>query len=157
MRAATGICAALLVGALSAGEARAGAVTIEVTSVTTSLVRHDVAPKGYGKGDTVADRDRLLNAAPQFGKRKGAAVGTDSTTTTFTSTHTAVISGTVTLPGGTLTIRGELIGLTKGGLVAPVVGGTGRYAKATGTVTVGPGTDHVLNTYRLVIPTPFSA
>jgi len=157
VRAATVILAALLLCALSAGNARAGALTIEVTSVTTSLVRHDLPPKGYGKGDTVVDRDRLLNAVAQFGKRKGVVVGTDSTTTTFTSAHTAVISGTVTLPGGTLVVKGELIGLTNGGLVAPVVGGTGRYAKATGTVTVGPGADHVLNTYRLVIPTPFSA
>ncbi len=155
------ILAALMIAGLSVGTAAAGAaagtVTIKVTSVTRSLVKHDVAPKGFSKGDTVVDRDRLLNAAPQFGRKKGAVVGKDATTTTFTGPHTATIRGTVTLPGGTLILRGELVGLTNGGLAVPVVGGTGKYAKAHGTLTVGTGKTRVLNTYRLVLPAPFAA
>jgi hypothetical protein len=32
-----------------------------------------------------------------------------------------------------------------------VVGGTGRYASARGTLTVGPGDKRALNVYRLVL------
>jgi hypothetical protein len=157
VRAFLATAGVVLVAAGSAGAAGTGTLTIKVISVTVSLVRHDVAPKGIGKGDTVVDRDRLLNAVKQFGKKKGAVVGRDSTTTTFTSSHTATIKGTVKLPGGTLILGGELVGLTDGGLSVPVVGGTGRYAKARGTLTVGAGKSRVLNTYRLVLPAPFAA
>jgi hypothetical protein len=149
--------AGLVLAALTAGGAAAGTTTIELTSITVSLHRHDVAPKGYSKGDTVVGRDRLLNAKAQFGKKKGVVVGHDSSVTTFTSAHTATIRGTVTLPGGTLILRGEVIGLSNGGLTAPVVGGTGTYAHAHGTVTVGAGTKRVLNTYLLILPAPFTA
>ena len=54
-------------------------------------------------------------------------------------------------------VKGRLVVLTTGELMAPVVGGTGKYAKAQGTVTVGAGTGNVPNTFRLVLPSPFSA
>jgi hypothetical protein len=34
----------------------------------------------------------------------------------------------------------------------PVVSGTGRFTAAKGTVTVGPGEQSALNTYRLILP-----
>jgi hypothetical protein len=153
-----GIGAGLLLGALTAGPAGATTtVTIKVTSVTIALHRHDVRPKGASKGDTVVDHDRLLNAVAQFGKKKGAPVGADNTTTTFTGPHSATIKGTVTLPGGTLTLGGELVGLSNGDLAVQVVGGTGKYADARGSLVVGTGRNRVLNTYRLVLPSPFAA
>ncbi len=126
-------------------------------SVTVSLHSRDVAPRGFSKGDTVVGRDRLLNAAAQFGKKKGAVVGTDDTTTTFTSAHTATIKGTVRLPGGTLTIAGEVIGLKNGGFAVPVAGGTGKFADAHGTLTVAAGANDVLNTYLIVLPAALAA
>jgi hypothetical protein len=133
----------------AAGGAAAATQTIKVTSVTVSLVAHDVKPKGASKGDTVVSRDRLLNAVRQFGKPKGARVGSDSATVTLTSAGAAVIAGHASLPGGTVTLSGEITPLAGGALLVQVTGGTGRYAHVRGTLTVGPGKDHVLNTYRL--------
>ena len=120
-----------------------------VTSVTVKIVSHDAKPKGASKGDTLVYRDRLLNAKAQFGKKRGASVGTDSGTLTFTSAHTATFKGEAKLPGGTLMLSGGVYTLQNGDLVIPVSGGTGAYAGVTGTLTVGTGKNHVRNTYML--------
>lgn len=151
MRAAVvvGVAGALL--ATGAGEARAAtATTIVVTSVTLSVVNHDVDPKGPSKGDTVVYRDRLLDTSSRFGKGKGAEIGRDSGTLTFTGPDTITIEGQTTLPGGTVKLSGPVASGPGGAIVIRVVGGTGAYAHMRGTLTVGPGKDHVLNTYRLV-------
>jgi hypothetical protein len=128
--------------------AAAATRTIRVTSVTVSMVSHDIGPKGASKGDTIVYRDRLVNAAAQFGRKKGARVGTDSGTMTFTSAHTATFKGKALLPGGTLTLSGAVYS-TADGLVVPVTGGTGEFAHVHGTLLVGAGKDRVPNTYRL--------
>ena len=146
-----GVLVFLAVVATTVSPAGAGArsLTIQVISVTVSIVPHDVAPKGASKGDTVTYRDRLLNTARQFGHKKGAVVGSDGGTMTFTSRNTATFRGKTALPGGTLTLRGRVRALANGGLVIPVASGTGAFAKAHGTLTVAPGQNHVLNTYEL--------
>jgi hypothetical protein len=150
--AAAVAAAALLPAAASAAKSR----TIVVTSVTVSMVKHDVGPTGASAGDFVTYRDRLLNAAPQFGRKKGAAVGADRGKLTFTGVHTATYEGTATLPGGTLRLSGAVYSTPGGGLIVPVVGGTGAFAGVRGTLTVGPGRDRVLNTYRLNLSTPIA-
>jgi hypothetical protein len=140
----------LVAAALGASSAQAAAAqTIEVTSVTVTMVTNDVGPKGASKGDSISFRDRLLNAVKQFGKTKGVRVGSDSGVMTFTSSNTATFTGLAILPGGTLKLKGEVSGLSNGGFVIPVVGGTGKFAHVTGTLTVGPGGKRVANTYRL--------
>jgi Dirigent-like protein len=142
------VVAVIAVSAALAGAAGAASRTIRVTSVTVSMVSHDVGPKGASKGDTIVYRDRLVNAAPQFGREQGVQVGTDSGTMTFTSPHTATFKGKVVLPGGTLTLSGAVYS-TADGLVVPVTGGTGVFAHVRGTLLVGQGRNHVPNTYRL--------
>ena len=78
-------------------------------------------------------------------------VGSDHGTMTFTSAHTATFSGTAVLPDGTLKLGGKVEALPGGSLVIRVVDGTGRYAKATGIVLVGPGGKQALNTYRVTL------
>jgi hypothetical protein len=56
------------------------------------------------------------------------------------------------LPDGTLRLAGGVTPLGSGVLRFRVVGGTGRYAKATGSVLVGNGEKRVLNTYTLNVP-----
>jgi hypothetical protein len=146
-----GVLAAVL-GAPSA--ATAAAQTIRVTSVTISMLGHDVKPKGPSAGDSVTYRDRLLNAAAQFGKKRGAVVGSDRGKLTYLTAHTATFTGRVMLPGGTLRLSGAVYSTPAGGLLVPIVGGTGRYADARGTLTVGSGRDHVLNTYAFTIRRP---
>jgi hypothetical protein len=148
------VLAALLVAtAFGASSADAGRLTIRVTSVSLSSKAHDVAPKGASKGDTIVYRDRLVNARAQFGRAKGAAVGSDRGTLTFNGAHTASFSGGATLPGGTLKLSGKVVALPGNSIVIPVSGGTGRFRGAKGYVLVGPGTKTALNTYTLTIPT----
>ena len=127
-------------------------MTIQVTSVVITIKPIDKRPKGTSTGDLIVYRDKLLNAVPQFGKRKGARVGTDQGTMTFTSPTTARFEGKASLPGGSVRIKGNVTPIAGGGLEIPVVGGTGRYAAATGTLTVGPGEKRVLNVYKLTLP-----
>ena len=145
------LVAVLAFVALPAVTAAAVTQQIKVISVTVSTVSHDVGPKGASKGDTIAYRDRLVNAAQQFGKKKGEAVGSDSGTMTFTGPHTATFQGKAVLPGGTLTLSGPVYSTTAG-LVVPVTGGTGVFAHVHGTLLVGSGSKRVPNTYRLVRP-----
>jgi len=143
---------AVVAAVLAAPAAQAGRLTFAVTSVGLSSKRTDLLPKGTSKGDTIVMRDRLLNTKAQFGRAKGAAVGSDHGTMTFTSAHTARFSGIAVLPGGTLVLKGEVVVLTAG-LAIPVIGGTGRFARAKGYVLVGHGSKRVLNTYALTVPT----
>ncbi len=139
-------CLALVVGPTAAA---ARTRTIAVTSNTITLRTHDIGPKGASKGDTVFYRDGLVNAADQFGRKKGARVGSDTGTLTFTGPHTATFKGTARLPGGTLRISGVVYTSSTHELVFQVTSGTGAFAGKTGTLTVGAGRNHVLNTYRL--------
>lgn len=144
--------AAAAVALAVAPAAQAEKLTIAVTSVVISSRQTDVVPKGTSKGDTIAMRDRLVNAKAQFGKKKGAVVGSDHGTMTFTGAHTARFSGTAVLPGGTLRLDGKVVPVTNG-LVIPITAGTGRFAKAKGFVVVGHGDKTAPNTYVLTLPT----
>jgi hypothetical protein len=135
---------------LPAAAAAAKTVTIAVVSVGSAKV-HDRPPKGTSKGDTVVFRDRLLNATAQFGRKKGARVGADRGTMTFTSAHTARFAGSATFPGGTLTLKGAVRSLPDESLAIPVTSGTGRFAGAKGFLIVGPGNEKALNVYRLTV------
>jgi hypothetical protein len=141
-----------LVAAFAAGAAGAETLTIRVTSAVITIKPIDVKPKGTSKGDRIVQRNRLTNAVRQFKKPTGTLVGYDQGTMTFTSPRTARFDGTTRLPGGTLRVEGDVRPTASGGLTIPVVGGTGRYASATGTLTVGPGDRKVLNTYTLTLP-----
>jgi hypothetical protein len=147
-----GVVAAVIVALLAAPAAAAATLTLRVTSVALSVKPTDVAPKGRSKGDTIAYRDRLLNARAQLGRRKGAVVGSDQGTMTFTGRHTARFVGVARLRGGTLKLAGKVGALPDHSLVIPVTGGTGRFAGAHGYLVAGPGSKTSLNTYTLTLP-----
>jgi hypothetical protein len=127
-------------------------LTIRVVSVSTSLREVDKGPKGVSAGDRVIFSDTLRNAVRQFGKPKGAKVGSDRGVMRFTSSRTARFEGSARLPGGTLRLEGDVIPVSRESIAIPVTGGTGRYAGARGVVIVGPGTKRALNTYQLRLP-----
>jgi hypothetical protein len=130
--------------------AAADTVVITVRSVTTYAVAQDKEPKGESnKGDRITLRSRLSNAKAQFDKPRGAVVGSDRGTITFTSKTRIVVEGVAQLPGGTIRFRGA--GTFGQNEPIPVVGGTGRFSGARGTLTVGEG-ETPLNTYRLTLP-----
>ena len=53
-------------------------------------------------------RDNLLNVSRQFGKNRGAVVGTDIGVMTMTSRTAARVVGYATLPGGRIRFHGVL-------------------------------------------------
>jgi hypothetical protein len=150
-----GTAAVLALGVAAAlpAAARAETLTIRVTSVVVTVKRVDVKPKGTSAGDRLVLEDSLLNAAPQFGKKTGATVGSDSGTMTFTSSHSARFVGRARLPGGTLRLKGPVTAYGRDSIRIPVVGGTGRFSSARGTLTVGPGEKRALNVYELKLTT----
>jgi hypothetical protein len=112
-------------------------------------------PKGVGNvGDKVRAKNSLRNAVAQFGRPKGALVGSDVQTITVTSvTPTrARVTVTATLPGGTLRLAATI---SSNKQALPVVGGTGEFAGARGTCEVrnlDADGDPALNIFRLRLP-----
>jgi uncharacterized membrane protein len=149
---ALAIAAAALLAPGAAQSRAQDTLVIKVVSVSVKLTENDRPPKGTSKGDTIVFKDVLENAVAQFGKKKGAKVGTDTGTMTFQSAGSATFSGRAVLPGGTLTLRGSVRAVQGGGITIPVTGGTGRFAGAKGVLVVGPGKARTPNTYRLTIP-----
>ena len=143
----------LLALALPVSAAREAEVTIRLISkpvAAGSLT--DRAPKGIpNRGDVFYAKSSLRNQVAQFGRPKGALVGSDYATYTLLSKQTAVIRVRVTLPGGTLRAQGTA-DLTKPGGVLAVVGGTGKFANARGSSEVRDLRNYSINVYRLQLP-----
>jgi hypothetical protein len=149
--------AVLLVGALvplaiaAPAQALDRSMTIRVVSNLLSLREVDRKPKGRASpGDSLVTVSRLRNDIGQFGRRKGVVVGSDRASLTLQRDGSLRLSGTATLPGGTIRFDGRVTGA--GTVVIQVVGGTGRYKNARGTVAVTDldNRGRALNVYRLV-------
>jgi hypothetical protein len=138
----------------SVGEARSGkTLTIKILSVVNAVGETDVEPKGLSAGDRIRITDRLYNLAPQFGKPNGAFVGTDSGISTVRQGgRSADFRGTARLPGGTIRVRGRYV-VTGTLPLLTVVGGTGRFARARGTVSITAlaGKGRARNVFRLTL------
>jgi hypothetical protein len=125
-------------------------LVIKLKSVTISSRVDDRAPKGPSRGDVMRGRSRLLNDVAQLGSKAGAAVGGDTFTITLSSPTAGAVDAVVSLPGGTLRVKGA--GSLTGATRFPVIGGTGRFAGARGTCAVAGSGDATLNTYRVTLP-----
>lgn len=78
---------------------------------------------------------QLLNATRQFGKPAGVKVGAE-----VGFSHGAQYVGGVKLPGGVLEYSGKARHLPRhGGIVIPVVDGSGAFAGVKGTYTLSDG------------------
>ena len=154
---ATALGAALLALPAQAAQGMGSATqTISLVSKTVNFrLTVDRSPKGLpNKGDVLREESVLSNHVPQFGKRKGANVGSDVGLYTVVTVQPMrmKLRVTVRLPGGTLRGTGTIAGTN---VTLRVVGGTGDFANARGTGTVRehngarPG---VLNVYRLQLP-----
>jgi len=125
-------------------------VVVRLTSVTLFNTPYDLAPSGPSAGDRYVVKSRLLNAVAQFGKPKGAVVGSDQGTATLLSKIVVKSVGVARLPGGTIRFQGT--GKLGARTSIPVVGGTGDYAGARGTLAVASVGTAVFNTYTLKLP-----
>jgi len=158
LRAAVLLVSAALVMALPAAASEAAGaesatIRVYVKEVTQSI--KDVPPKTllgfeYTKGDTIRGTEILRNAVRQFNKPTGANVGSDRYVIFAVAYQKVRVDFVTRFPGGTVHAHG--VGKPGSGKV-PVVGGTGRYAGATG---VADGrhlaNGKKLNIYRLRIP-----
>ena len=117
----------------------------------------DRAPKGYpNKGDVIREKSTLRNAVAQFGRPKGAIVGSDTwiATVVIPPFGKAEVQGTTTLPGGTIRATGAVTAAQTTGIFR-VVGGTGSYANARGTISLrnlNTNGSRGLSVYRLQLP-----
>jgi hypothetical protein len=128
-------------------------MVIRLVSITTSNRVQDKDPAGPSRGDTLVTTSRLQNAVAQFGRAKGAVVGSDSGTVTLTAADAGMVAGTTKLPGGTIKFRGRIGSGNRD--VIPVTGGTGRFAGARGTLTTAPldrDGARASKVYRLTLP-----
>lgn len=143
--------AVLVVAVLAPSASAAPPSVIRLVSVTTSQSSVDVPPPKDSAGDRQVFASRLLNARRQFGKPKGAVVGSDRGTLTLTSARSATVKTVARLPGGTITANGPLKAAGDGAVSIAIVSGTGVFAGAHGTLTIlsptGPKT--AVNVYRL--------
>jgi hypothetical protein len=160
LRAAALLAAVSVVIALPAAAASdataAKSVTIRVFVIAVTRNIKDVPPKTlnlgeHTKGDTMSGTSILRNAVRQFGKPKYARVGTSSFVNVTLSARRARTDAVARIPGGTVHAHG--VGEIGPNPKVPVVGGTGRYAGATGLVEgrVLPSGQQ-LNILRLRIP-----
>jgi hypothetical protein len=127
---------------------------IKVLSVVRTYAQNDVEPKGLSSGDRITSTDFLYNLVPQFGKPTGALIGSDSGTFTVRTGKAADFRGIARLPGGTIMVRGRLL-LGSARSTLAVAGGTGRFSKARGTVsvtTVNASKGLARNVFRLTLP-----
>jgi hypothetical protein len=116
----------------------------------------DRPPKGYPKGDVLRSRSILRNAVAQFERPQGAVVGSETWITTvviapFGKLEVKVVS---TLPGGTIRARGTVTAADTT-VMLRVVGGTGMYVNARGTLNLRNLTANGrrgFGVYRLQLP-----
>jgi len=145
----------LALPAHAADDVASKTMTIRVLSITTQAkVLVDRAPKNVGSGgDVFWAKSVLRNDVAQFGRPKGALVGSDTSTFTLRSRTQVDVKATAKLPGGTIRVAGRIQG--DGPQAIRVIGGTGRFAKASGTCVVrnlSASGNRALNVYRLRLP-----
>jgi hypothetical protein len=140
-------------GAHAAGDSATRSVVIRLIAINSIVRETDKPPKGPSAGDWAVTKARLRNKVAQFGKPAGAFVGNDRGRYTFVSESVVKVDGVATLPGGTLIVRGRLRIVSSNSASVPVVGGTGRFAHARGSVyATDLDRTRALNVYRLTLP-----
>jgi len=146
----------MAVPAAASDGANATTVTIRVYVKRATQSTKDVPPKTlwaqeYTKGDTIRGTDVLRNALPQFDRPEGAVVGTDRYVKIAVASQTISFDFVASLPGGTVHAHAE--GKIGSAPRLPIVGGTGRYAGATGVVEgLHLANGKKVNIYRLQTP-----
>jgi hypothetical protein len=153
--ASVSVVIALPAAASDGATAKSLTIRVYVTEVTQSI--KDVPPKTlrlggeYTKGDTVRGTEVLRNAVRQFDKPKGANVGTDRYVIIGVALQKVRVDFVTSFPGGTVHAHGE--GKRPSKPEVPIVGGTGRYAGATGSIEGQHlANGKKLNIYRFQVP-----
>jgi hypothetical protein len=132
-------------------------VTIRVLRLSLARSIKDVPPRTFDLGEwTTGDTYRgsavLENAVRQFGEPQGARVGTSLFVKSALPSRRFSWDAVDRLPGGTLHSRGVMRWIA-GSLTVAVVGGTGAYAGATGSLAARASDNGLeTDTFRLQVP-----
>ena len=129
---ATLVAAGIVAAAVSAGsesDAITGPGKISITSVETKYVRLDDGRAGRGTGDTEIVTQQLFNR-----RVRQKPIGRAELVCTFTIGNARSCRGTYFLPRGKLVVGGSL--LYRELYELAIVGGTGLYDNARGSLTV---------------------
>lgn len=128
------LLAGVLVGILTAGpglgqsEAGTGPATIRIYDRQLELTRVDIGRRGTSPGDVEVVQVRLL-------QRSGTQIGRGELVCTFAdSVRSRVCRGTYILPRGKIVVGGSI--LYRRFYDLAILGGTGLYDNARGTLTV---------------------
>ncbi len=139
---AVALGAAALAGAGAApADAAARTVTLHARSQLDKAHLVDADPPGRSPGDMLIFRERLVDS-------DGRSIGTDSAVCVALFDATSLCTGTYVLRGGQLMVQLLQPGPT-GTYTQAITGGTGRFAGATGTVTVKQQTGGDRFTFRI--------
>jgi hypothetical protein len=129
------VLAGLIAGVLAVGpwqsqsEAGTGPATIRINDLQLQVSRIDFGPKGVSPGDVEVVRSRLLE------RGTGTVIGRSELVCDFVdSVRSRVCRGTYILPKGKIVVGGSLMYRQFYDLA--VVGGTGLYDNARGTMTL---------------------
>lgn len=132
---ATCIAGAALLGTIAlavtaTGQSRPGTITLRASSQLDQVRLVDNPPAGSSPGDVLIFTEKLLN-------KDGAVIGSDAASCTFLFDQRSQCTGTYVLRHGQVMVQLIQPGLS-GTLTysQAIVGGTGLYARASGTVTV---------------------
>lgn len=162
MRISCAVAAAL--AACAAASAAPASTSLVFTLTTTQGPTMITAPSAAASsevGETFVSTLTLSNdGAAQLGRGAWAKVGTMRFSYTIRkqcATFGPVCDATAdfvtvsTLPGGTVLAGGTGLSIAYQSITIPVIGGTGRYSGARGTVTISPSSTKT-NVYRLDLP-----
>jgi hypothetical protein len=126
---AAGLVAAAVAGGSSALFAGTGPATVRITAEGEQITNVDIGPKGQSPGDIQVVRQGLFNR-----HITAQAIGHSEFACTFTTGRSRLCTGTFFLPKGKLMVMGQL--LYRQFYELAIVGGTGLYDNARGTLTM---------------------
>ena len=112
-----------------ANAATSTTITAKATQTSFKSIK-DVPPKGPSKGDIVQFTEKLTQGGKQ--------IGSDKVTLNLTSASRAIADGIFTFKTGTLHAHGAIPSQPAPGktFAVPIIGGTGAYKGAHGTLDV---------------------
>ena len=124
---------------------RAHGITLQFRSQLEHAQYIDNAPSGRSAGDTLVFTERLLNAT-------GKQVGSDAASCVVLFDKRSLCTATYIIPGGQVMV--QLLQPSLAGTLTytqAITGGTGHFARTSGTVTVNqrPSGDHFVFHIRL--------
>jgi hypothetical protein len=124
------LIAAVALATTASGKPSRTTITLRLRSQIEHVQFVDNAPQGRSAGDVLLFTERLLDTG-------GQPVGSDAAQCTFLFDERSLCTGTYILPDGQVMVQLLQPGLGLSGVYTQAItGGTGAYARATGTVTV---------------------